>query len=48
MIEVFQGNQSTQVTQNIYIKGMQVVIEAMTGLTHQGGRQLHHHRLRPG
>jgi type VI secretion system secreted protein VgrG len=33
VIEVFQGNQSTQVTQNIYIKGMQVVIEAMTGLT---------------
>jgi type VI secretion system secreted protein VgrG len=33
VIEVFQGNQSTQVTQNLYIKGMQVVIEAMTGLT---------------
>jgi type VI secretion system secreted protein VgrG len=33
VIEVFQGNQSTQVTQNVYIKGMQVVIEAMTGLT---------------
>jgi type VI secretion system secreted protein VgrG len=33
VIEVFQGNQSTAVTQNLYIKGMQVVIEAMTGLT---------------
>ena len=33
VIEVFQGNQSTQVTQNLYIKGMQVVIEAMTGMT---------------
>jgi type VI secretion system secreted protein VgrG len=33
VIEVFQGNQSTQVTKNVYIKGMQVVIEAMTGLT---------------
>ena len=33
VIEVFSGNQSTQVTQNVYIKGMQVVIEAMTGMT---------------
>ena len=33
VIEVFQGNQSTQVTQNLYIKGMNVVIEAMTGMT---------------
>ena len=42
VIEVFQGNQSTQVTQNLYIKGMQIVIEAMTGLTIKHGRQLHH------
>ncbi len=33
VVEVFQGNQSTQVTQNISIKGAQVVIEAETGLT---------------
>ena len=33
VIEVYQGNQSTQVTQNLYIKGMNVVIEAMTGMT---------------
>ena len=33
MIEAFSGNQSTAVTQNLYIKGMQVVIEAMTGMT---------------
>jgi type VI secretion system secreted protein VgrG len=33
VIEAFQGNQTTQVTQNLYIKGMQVVIEAMTALT---------------
>ena len=33
VIEGFQGNQTTQVTQNLYIKGMQVVIEAMTGMT---------------
>jgi type VI secretion system secreted protein VgrG len=37
VIEVFQANQSTQVTQNLYIKGMQVVIEAMTGLTIKQG-----------
>jgi type VI secretion system secreted protein VgrG len=33
VIEVFQGNHSSQVTQSLYIKGMQVVIEASTGLT---------------
>jgi len=33
VIEVYQGNQSTQVTQNVYLKGMNVVIEAMTGMT---------------
>ena len=33
VIEAFSGNQSTAVTQNLYIKGMQVVIEAMTGMT---------------
>jgi len=33
VIEAFQGNQTTQVTQNLYIKGMQVVIEALTGMT---------------
>jgi type VI secretion system secreted protein VgrG len=33
VIEVFQSNQSTQVTQDIFIKGMNVVIQAMTGLT---------------
>jgi type VI secretion system secreted protein VgrG len=33
VIEVFQGNQSTQVTQSIYIKGMSIVIEAMTGMS---------------
>jgi len=32
VIEVYQGNQSTQVTQSVYVKGMNVVIEAMTGL----------------
>ena len=37
VIEAFQGNQSTQVTQNLYIKGMNVVIEAMTGLTIKQG-----------
>ena len=37
VIEVYQGNQSTQVTQNVYIKGMNVVIEAMTGLTIKQG-----------
>jgi type VI secretion system secreted protein VgrG len=30
---VFQANQSTQVTQAIYIKGMNIVIEAMTGMS---------------
>ena len=33
VIEVYQGNQSTQITQNLYIQGMQVVIQAMTGIT---------------
>jgi type VI secretion system secreted protein VgrG len=33
VIEAYTGNQTTQVTGNIYISGMQVVIEAMTGLT---------------
>jgi type VI secretion system secreted protein VgrG len=33
VIEEFKANHSTQVTQNIYIKGMQVVIEAATGIT---------------
>jgi len=33
VIEQFSGNQSTQVTGSVYVKGMNVVIEAMTGLT---------------
>lgn len=33
VIEQFQGNHSSQVTQNLYLKGMQVVIEAEVGLT---------------
>ncbi len=33
VIEQFSGNQSTQVTGSCYIKGMNVVVEAMTGLT---------------
>ena len=33
VVEVFKGNHSSQVTQNIYIKGLQVVIEAVAGLT---------------
>ena len=33
VIEQFGGNQSTQVTGSCYIKGMNVVVEAMTGLT---------------
>ena len=33
VIEVFQGNHSSQVTQNLYIKGLQVVVEAAVGLT---------------
>lgn len=33
VIEQFQGNHSSQVTQNLYLKGMQVVIEAELGLT---------------
>ena len=31
--EQFSGNHSSQVTQNLYLKAMQVVIEASTGLT---------------
>jgi type VI secretion system secreted protein VgrG len=33
VIEQFQGNHSSQVTQNLYIKGMNVVIEGATELT---------------
>ncbi len=33
VIETFSGNQSTAVTQNIYISGMQIVIQATTGMT---------------
>ena len=33
VIEQFKGNHSSQVTQNLYLKGMQVVVEGMTGLT---------------
>jgi len=33
VIEVFKGNHSEQVTSNLYVKGMNVVIEGMTGLT---------------
>jgi type VI secretion system secreted protein VgrG len=33
VIEEFKANHSCQVTQNIYLKGMQVVIEASTGIT---------------
>jgi type VI secretion system secreted protein VgrG len=33
VIEQFSGNQSTQVTGSCYIKGMNVVVEAATGLT---------------
>jgi type VI secretion system secreted protein VgrG len=33
VVEQFTGNQSTQVTGNCYIKGMNVVVEALTGLT---------------
>jgi type VI secretion system secreted protein VgrG len=33
VIEEFKGNHSSQVTQNLYLKGMQVVIEGMVGLT---------------
>jgi type VI secretion system secreted protein VgrG len=33
VVEVFKGNHSSQVTQNIYFKGAQVVIEAEIGLT---------------
>ena len=37
VIEEFKGNHSSQVTQNLYLKGMQVVIEAMVGLTIKAG-----------
>jgi type VI secretion system secreted protein VgrG len=33
VIEEFKANHSSQVTQNLYLKAMQVVIEAATGLT---------------
>ncbi len=33
VIEEFNGNHSSQVTQNLYLKGMQVVVEAAVGLT---------------
>jgi type VI secretion system secreted protein VgrG len=33
VIEQFSGNQSTQVTGSVYIKGMQIVVEATSGLT---------------
>jgi type VI secretion system secreted protein VgrG len=33
VIEEFGANHSTQVTQNVYVKGMQVVIEGAVGLT---------------
>jgi type VI secretion system secreted protein VgrG len=33
VIEVFKGKHSEQVTQDYYLKGMNVVVEAMTGLT---------------
>lgn len=33
VIEVFKANHSEQVTQDYYVKGMNVVLEAMTGLT---------------
>ena len=33
VLEQFSGNHSSQVTQNLYLKAMQVVIEASTGLT---------------
>jgi type VI secretion system secreted protein VgrG len=33
VIEQFKANHSCEVTQNIYLKGMQVVIEASTGIT---------------
>ena len=42
VIEEFTGNQSTQVTQNVYVKGMQVVIEASTRHHAESRRQLHH------
>lgn len=33
VIEQFSGNHSSQVTQNLYLKGMNVVVEGLTGLT---------------
>ena len=33
VIEEFQGNHSSQVSQNLYLKAMQIVIEATTGIT---------------
>ncbi len=37
VIEQFSGNHSSQVTQNLYLKAMQVVIEASVGLTIKAG-----------
>ena len=37
VIEQFSGNHSSQVTQNLYLKAMQVVIEAAVGLTIKAG-----------
>jgi type VI secretion system secreted protein VgrG len=33
VVEQFSGNYSSQITQNLYLKAMQIVIEAMVGLT---------------
>lgn len=33
VIEEFGGNHSTQVTQNYYVKGLQIVVEAATGIS---------------
>jgi type VI secretion system secreted protein VgrG len=33
VIEAYSGNQSTSVTQNVFITGMQIVIQAQTGMT---------------
>jgi type VI secretion system secreted protein VgrG len=37
VIEVFKGKHSEQVTQDYYIKGMNVIVEGMTGLTMKVG-----------
>ena len=44
VIEEFTGNHSSQVTQNLYLKGMQVVIEGLDGTHSQGGTEFHHAR----